>query len=349
MLYNIHSVTEKKPIQTRSVRTPTDRKNSFTSPCATYNIANPNTNNEDDGAYQAYIHDVVADTVNYINYNNVGSWLDRYIVYTQLDIDSVLRYSEPALLNFYNNNALSNIGKLREAEQAINILYDSSTNTNNLAARYANAVQANNTVVSGEDWEMNEKAINHALILLSIMSADSLPQTVKDDIGTIAHLCPYVGGNGVLKARTLWMHWQPNALWDDRVLCMQGQNKNQDNTEVDVDSMYTSTIKELYVNNTNSNTLSNNNLNIYTIDRAINEIKVYPNPASSYVVISYTSKVDGVFTLYNTLGEVVLKTDLSKENTKTQFNIHDVAYGGYHYEIAFANMKKTIGKLSIIK
>jgi hypothetical protein len=26
MLYNLHSITEKKPIQTRSVRTPTDRK-----------------------------------------------------------------------------------------------------------------------------------------------------------------------------------------------------------------------------------------------------------------------------------------------------------------------------------
>ena len=113
--------------------------------------------------------------------------------------------------------------------------------------------------------------------------------------------------------------------------------------------MYTSTIKELYVNNTYSNTLSNNNLNIYTIDRAINEIKVYPNPASSYVVISYTSKVDGVFILYNTLGEVVLKTGLSKENTKTQLSINDIAYGVYHYEIEFANMKKTIGKLSIIK
>ena len=26
MLHNLHSITEKKPIQTRSVRTPTDRK-----------------------------------------------------------------------------------------------------------------------------------------------------------------------------------------------------------------------------------------------------------------------------------------------------------------------------------
>ncbi len=26
MLYNLHSITEKKPIQTRSVRTPTDRE-----------------------------------------------------------------------------------------------------------------------------------------------------------------------------------------------------------------------------------------------------------------------------------------------------------------------------------
>lgn len=103
-------------------------------------------------------------------------------------------------------------------------------------------------------------------------------------------ICPYVGGNGVLKARTLWMHWQPNALWDDRVLCMQGQNKNQDNSEVDVDSMYINTIKELYVNNVNNNEVQHN-IKPVTTSKLKDPIQLYPNPAFNYVEISYNSKV----------------------------------------------------------
>ncbi|QLH45497.1 MAG: hypothetical protein HWD58_07735 [Bacteroidota bacterium] len=154
---------------------------------------------------------------------------------------------------------MQNIGKLREAERAINLLYDITTNASNLTDRYNAALLANESMLSGEDWEMNEKAINHALILLSIIPADSLPQNVKDDIGTIAHLCPYVGGNGVLKARNLWMHWRPNALWDDRVLCMPGQNKNQDHNDIDIDSVYTVIIKENNMQSGQTNFQTNHN------------------------------------------------------------------------------------------
>ncbi len=46
---------------------------------------------------------------------------------------------------------------------------------------------------------------------------------------------------------------------------------------------------------------------------------------------------------------MVLNTTLSKEKTKTQLMLNDIADGLYHYEIEFASMKKTIGKLTILK
>lgn len=258
------------------------------------------------------------------------------------------RNSDAALENFYNSNTLQNIGKLRDAERAINLLYDSTTNPSNITDRYNAALMANESIISGEDWELNEKAINHALILLSNLPADSLPQNVKDDIGNIAQLCPYLGGNGVLKARTLWMHWQPNALWDDRVLCMQGQNKNQDNGDIDIDSIYINTIKEMMVNNTNT-TVLNNNIKPISSNKLKNPIQLYPNPASNFVEISYTCKIDGEFILYNTIGDIILKASLPKEYLNKKIQLNDIASGLYHYEIHFADGEKQFGKLSILK
>lgn len=51
----------------------------------------------------------------------------------------------------------------------------------------------------------------------------------------------------------------------------------------------------------------------------------------------------------NNLGQLILQTQLDKNNTKVQIPLKDVAIGLYYYKIEFANMKKTIGKLTILK
>ena len=155
-------------------------------------------------------------------------------------------------------------------------------------------------------------------------------------------------GNGVLKARNLWMHWQPNALWDDRVLCMAGQNKNQDHSDIDIDSVYMNTIKEMIVNNATT-TVMNNTIKSESGNKLKDPIQLYPNPASNYVEISYTSKIDGEFMLYNTVGDVILKASLPKEYLKKKILLNDIARGLYHYEIHFLDGDKQFGKLSILK
>ncbi|QLH48181.1 MAG: hypothetical protein HWD58_07730 [Bacteroidota bacterium] len=65
------------------------------------------------------------------------------------------------------------------------------------------------------------------------------------------------------------------------------------------------------------------------------------------MVVSYQTKNNGVFTLYNSLGEIVLKTELSMENTKTQIPLLNLANGLYHYEVEFASMKKLSGNYQL--
>jgi hypothetical protein len=78
-------------------------------------------------------------------------------------------------------------------------------------------------------------------------------------------------------------------------------------------------------------------------------IKIFPNPASTTVIIAYNKEVDGLFTLFNALGEKILQTTLSKHNSKTQIPLLDIASGVYHYEIQFGTEDKVRGKLNIIK
>lgn len=78
-------------------------------------------------------------------------------------------------------------------------------------------------------------------------------------------------------------------------------------------------------------------------------IQLYPNPASNYVEISYTNKIDGEFILFNNIGDVILKASLPKEYLKRKIQLSDIAIGLYHYEIHFADGEKQFGKLSILK
>ncbi|MBL7753978.1 MAG: T9SS type A sorting domain-containing protein [Chitinophagaceae bacterium] len=142
-----------------------------------------------------------------------------------------------------------------------------------------------------------------------------------------------------------------NALWDDRVLCMPGQNKNLDNSEIDIDSLYTSVIKETNINNNIAPIVirSDETINKPIASSAHYNLQVYPNPASQFVIISYESQTNGYFRIFNSIGELILETELAAYNTKTQIPLPNIANGIYHYEVDFVAKLKTIGKLSILK
>ncbi|QLH45493.1 MAG: T9SS type A sorting domain-containing protein [Bacteroidota bacterium] len=113
-----------------------------------------------------------------------------------------------------------------------------SYNLLNLWFRQLAHLAANNQINSGEEWELNEKRMNEALIYSSTTPLDSLEQSLKDDIATLAHSCPFAAGQAVYKARRIWSFWQPNALFDDRVLCLQTENKNGEGEIEDIDEYY---------------------------------------------------------------------------------------------------------------
>ncbi len=193
------------------------------------------------------------------------------------------------------------------------------------------------------------------LSVLSVSSAKSAPapyvssgvQTnyMKEEIQSLASSCPFVEGTAVYRARPIHSYWEPNAVFDDRLLCIQGQNKNQDNTNIDIDSLIEGQIKTQNVPITQNNTQSNTPAKLHT---GSNAIKLYPNPATNIITVEYHEKIDGELQITNNIGQVILQTQLGADNTKVQIPLENVAVGLYYYKIQFGE-KVLNGKLNIIE
>jgi hypothetical protein len=145
------------------------------------------------------------------------------------------------------------------------------------------------------------------------------------------------------------------AQYNDRLTCIQnvGQNKNGNTGYVNLDSLYEGEGDKLgavLLANNDQNTLTKFILNEDKSNNTFDDIiKVYPNPASSQIIISYNNESDGYFKLYNATGNIIVSTSLLKGNNKTQILLNQVANGIYNYEVEFGNKNKSFGKLTILK
>ncbi|MBK6819247.1 MAG: T9SS type A sorting domain-containing protein [Bacteroidetes bacterium] len=192
--------------------------------------------------------------------------------------------------------------------------------------------------------------MNKNVILMFFLSALSA-LSAKSSVQTT---CPFVGGTAVYKARVLWAMYNPIMQYNDRLNCIQnvGQNKNGNNEYINLDSLLEAQVNEQSQKSAEQiKNISTNHLNIKSqikIEK-LEEISVYPNPANTQIIISYSNESDGHFTLFNAVGNIVLTTSLLKTNNKTQILLNDVANGIYTYEVEFNNKNKSFGKLTILK
>ena len=140
-----------------------------------------------------------------------------------------------------------------------------------------------------------------------------------------------------------------SALSVVQTICIQGQNKNQDNSNINIDSLIESQIAEANVRMV-SNNISANAINTKkVISESKSAINVFPNPASTFIIVEYNCESDGELILYNSLGQEILITSLEKGNKKVQIQISDIANGMYQYKCKFENCIEQIGKLTIQK
>jgi hypothetical protein len=293
---------------------------------------------------------IAQDSMEYINFPVVGGWIDKLRLYERLKADSVLRYSNADLLQFYTTYSGQAIGDIAHTEVAMQVLSDSNISQAEFDARYAEALSRNMAIGSSDVWEQHLQDVNLIEMKWMRHGSDSLTNADTSLLHTLAASCPFVEGTAVYTARVLWSYYEPDAFYDDRYLCTTGQNKQagQGNVYYNVDSFINSQIQDQL----NGQPRIENNETPQVKSKMENgeqSIAIYPNPASTQITISYQSKKDGVFILYNTLGEIVMKTQLSSKNTKVQLTLLNIVSGIYHYEIQFMDGQQSKGNITIQK
>jgi hypothetical protein len=288
---------------------------------------------------------IAEDSVSYLSYPDVGDWIDKMNLYEQLDQDSLLRNSSTELYNYYTQQSGSMIDKIHRANLAIDLLGSETTDTNNIASRYNSAVQLNNDIVNGEQWEMNEKLVNDVQLALFTTEPDSIDADSKNFILALANTCPFVGGKAVYKARVLASNWDGAGFYDDRILCMpatanKGGNGNN-NEDIDIDAYYENELK--------NNRYADGSPIVKPVIKQLmdGEVSIYPNPAKGFANISYRCATDGECIVYNQLGQEVVKIDLPTDKNNVDLSIENLAKGVYTYKCKFKNCNDYIGKLVV--
>ncbi len=139
--------------------------------------------------------------------------------------------------------------------------------------------------------------------------------------------------------------WVPNSVFDDRLLCMQWQNKNQDNAQVDIDNLIENEIKEKTLSAPKQyNTENTVQIKEMSTD---NPIKLYPNPANTQVNIRYKNANDTKLQIVNILGIVITEIDLPKDIQNVSINVSNLVTGVYIYRQIQNKTQIKAGKLII--
>lgn len=297
-----------------------------------------------------YAETIALQNETYINFLQVGEWLNNRWLFDRLTEDESLRNSSAILTAFYNNYENTTIGNIEQADLALNTLFDFTGSENDLIVLYNEALTRNNEIVSTESHEINEKIINEIALRMTRYGIDSVSEVQKLELELLANTCPFVGGSAVYKARILWAIYNPMAQYNDRLICLQnvGQNKNGFGGYVNLDSLYEAQVNEDATKLANqlglSNMVSQNEIRVNGLDN-FEDIVLYPNPANDYINISNNGKA-GEFCLYDGIGRRVLKQTLNNSNTITKISLPKLSNGLYNYKILMDNGTYT-GKINI--
>ena len=258
--------------------------------------------------------------------------MDERDLLEDLENDPAIRQANPLLYQFYTQRQATAMDYLYETDVAIGSIFDSVSMSNSTIynQRLQQAISLNNQVISNEPFEMQERSMNDKY--LKIAQGQNLTQVEWTEIETLARKCPYLDGYGVYKARVMYTMIAPGSFFDDLDICNSlGYYKNGN-------TLYANEIKILKGSSNSTN----------SIEKAIgNQVKVYPNPAQSYVDLSFEYEKDNkyIFELYDAVGRKVIEKELTNGQSRIQLNRN--ALGVYTYKVIRNHARLQSGKLII--
>jgi hypothetical protein len=191
--------------------------------------------------------------------------------------------------------------------------------------------------------------------LVIIISITLSAASNKSAFSAVQTMCPFVGGTAVYKARVLWGMYSPITQYNDRLTCIQGQNKNGNSGYVNLDSLYEAqtneqaTILANEIRNGSHSIANDKQLRQADLELGKREVIVlYPNPATDFIKIESSKKGKAQFILQDAQGKELLNNALLFIDGKQYLKLPNLANGLYSYKIKFTDEIFT-GKLNILK
>ena len=275
---------------------------------------------------------IARDSVLYSEYQEGGAWIAAQRLYYELYNDSAARDNSQILDSFFLATQSSVIGDLHDADEQIqqaneSFLNDVTAYENWLAA----AKYANNKIDSSYQQALNERQINGIYLRWEQYGVDSLSVSDSSAIANLALQCPWLGGQAVYKARTLYDLYV-NMNYDDLDICNNA-------------GVYKGTgVNSLF--NEQNNILSL----MYLPTSAEKNICVYPNPHFGKFMIKYLLDEEdkGIFQVVDVYGKMVIEATLNPFLGMQTIDMNSSPAGVYFYRYIVNSILRGSGKMVLV-
>jgi hypothetical protein len=177
----------------------------------------------------------------------------------------------------------------------------------------ANALAVKMQSLEGHSaYEQNEIKVNHLLLTYHLWSEDltDVPEKAWEELKSIAEQCPYTGGWPVYWARSLYRQYASTVTWDIHEGC---------------------------------GPVVGNRTSAFGTD---NKVEVYPNPASSELMILLQSEAAARFQLWNIHGQLLLEHTLLEG--KNNLGLQHQPNGIFVYKVQLQDGTIESGKIVIV-
>jgi hypothetical protein len=263
----------------------------------------------------------------YLEYEEGGRWLDERMVMEWLNKDPDLRLNSPILNNYYLAHQQHALQYLYEIDQLLAALASINVMQNPTLwqQEYQSALALNQTINGSNLFETNEKTLNGLYLNYLGSGMESLTTENLLWIETLAQKCPYLDGQAVFKARTLYAMLVGPKTYNDLQIC------NTVGIYKGSQSWYEQENASLFQHGKDQ----------------VGSLQVFPNPGLDFVTFKLTEPnllLQSV-RIYNMAGQQVLEdTQLNQSGIK-RMDIKNLIQGLYTYQCVDSNGLVYTGKL----
>jgi len=199
----------------------------------------------------------------------------------------------------------------------------------------ADTLLAENAAITVQKlYESNEKSVAGIFLSIIMKGAGSFTSTQEKTLQAIASQCPWVGGDAVYAARSLYRLIEPKSYYDDAVLCGKGSIPQAMQRQENFPKEY------------NELEPQNEQISSETL-----EVAVYPNPTRDVVHIAFSSQPEGVLEtrLLTLQGRSLDRQAFEVASSNFSLSTENLSAGMYFLQIRVGGQLITTKRIVIIR